>query len=93
MSEQRDDAADVFQSIGPGQSIGPPLLGLAITVFEPDHDAQTQVENGSQNTLVSIRLEFSDLMDCNSVTQSMSFNLSSSGHGGTPVIDSNSVQC
>ena len=91
MSEQRDDAADGFRSISPGRSMGPPLP--AVISFEPGHDARIQVENGSQNTSVAIRFEFSDLMDFNSVTQSMSFNLSSSGYGDTPAIDPNSVQC
>ena len=41
----------------------------------------------------SILLEFSDLMDCNSVTQSMNFTLASSGKGSTPTVNSGSVQC
>ena len=80
-----------FKILVPVDQWVPPIP--AVTKFDPGHDARLQVENGSQNTSVSIRFEFSDLMDCNSVTQSMSFNLSSSGHGGTPAVDTNSVQC
>ena len=81
-----------FKVLVPVEQWAPPLP--AATKFVPGHDARIQVQEGSQNsTTVNIRFEFSDPMDCDSVTQSMSFNMSSSGHGGTPTIATNSVQC
>ena len=66
----------------------------AATKFAPGHDARIEVQDGSQNrTTVDIRFEFSTPMDCDSVTKSMSFNMSSSGHGGTPTIAQGSVKC
>ena len=80
-----------FKILVPVDQWVPPIP--AVTTFDTCHDARIQVENGLQNTSVSIRFEFSALMDCNSVSQSMSFNLSSSSLGGTAAIDPNSVQC
>lgn len=42
---------------------------------------------------MSIYFESSDQMDCDSVTQPMFFNMSSSGHGGTPTIVTGSIKC
>lgn len=71
--------------------VGPPP---ALTRFTPGHDARINVEPGDANaTTVDISLEFSFAMDCNSVTQSISFNMSSSGTGGNPSIQQGSVQC
>ena len=70
----------------------PPLP--AVSKFVPGHDARIEVQDNATNrTTVDIYFEFSDLMDCDSVAESMSFNMSSSGHGGTPTIASGSVQC
>jgi alpha-1,3-glucan synthase len=81
-----------FKVLVPVDQWVPPLP--TVTKFVPGHDARIEVQDGSQNrTTVTIRFEFSDLMDCDSVTQSMSLNISSSGHGSTPTISTNSVQC
>ena len=81
-----------FKVLAPIDQWVPPLP--AVTKFNPGHDARIEVQDGSQNrTAVNIQFEFSQPMDCQSVTQSMSFNMSSSGHGGNPTIDTNSVQC
>ena len=81
-----------FKVLVPAEQWVPPLP--AITKFVPGHDTRIEVQDGAQNrTTVDIRFEFSDPMDCDSVTQSVSFNMSSSGHGGTPSIATGSVQC
>lgn len=73
------------------QWVGP---SPALTGFSPGHDARINVESGDANaTTVDIRLEFNVPMDCTSVTNAISFNMSSSGHGSAPSIDTNSVKC
>ena len=63
------------------------------TKFVPGHDAQIEVQEGSQNsTSVDIHFEFSDPTDCDSVTQLMSFNVPSSGCGSTPMVAQASVR-
>jgi alpha-1,3-glucan synthase len=81
-----------FKVLVPVDQWVPPLP--VATKFVPGHDARIEVQEGSQNgTSVDIRFEFSDPMDCDGVTQSMSFNMSSSGHGGSPAIAVGSVKC
>ena len=81
-----------FKILVPADQWLPPLP--AVTKFTPGHDARIEVQDGSPNrTTVNVRFEFSDPMDCDGVTQSMSFNMSSSGHGGNPAIVPGSVQC
>jgi alpha-1,3-glucan synthase len=59
----------------------------ALTGFTPGHDARIHAEQGDANaTSVDIRLEFNVPMDCTSVTNSISFNISSSGHGSVPTL-------
>ncbi|KAM5531218.1 hypothetical protein V8D89_015136, partial [Ganoderma adspersum] len=66
----------------------PPML----TKFTPGHDARIQAEAGDANaTTVQISLEFSLPMDCNSVTNGMSFTLV--GNGSAPTVDQTSVKC
>jgi alpha-1,3-glucan synthase len=66
----------------------------ALTEFIPGHDARIEVDDNSTNpNSTAIRIEFSDLMDCNSVTQSMNFTLASSGKGSTPSVNVDSIQC
>ena len=66
----------------------------ALTKFTPGHDARIEVTDGSSNpNSIDVQIEFSDLMDCNSVTQSINFTLASSGKGSTPSVKSGSVQC
>jgi alpha-1,3-glucan synthase len=63
----------------------------ALTKFTPGHDARIASEtNGST---LAISFEFNTVMSCNGVTQALSLNMSSSGHGSNPTINSNSVQC
>ena len=66
----------------------------SLTKFTPGHDARIEVDENSANpNSVNVRIEFSDPMDCNSVTQSMNFTLASSGKGSTPSVNSDSVHC
>jgi alpha-1,3-glucan synthase len=68
----------------------PPML----TRFLPGHDARIEVTRGQSNaTIVDIVLEFNTAMSCENVTQSLSFNMSSSGIGGQPVLNLSSVVC
>lgn len=81
-----------FKVLVPADQWVPPLP--TVTKFVPGHDARIEVQEDSPNrTTVDIRFEFSDPMDCDSVTQSMSFNMSSSGQGGAPTIAQGSVTC
>ncbi|TFK76403.1 hypothetical protein BDN72DRAFT_234531 [Pluteus cervinus] len=64
----------------------------ALTAFNPGHDARLLVNPGDANaTNVDISIEFNTEMGCDSVTNSMSFNMSSSGKGGPPSVSN--VQC
>lgn len=67
----------------------------ALTKFSPGHDARIEVTSNSSNpNSIDVQIEFSDLMDCNSVTQSMNFTLASSGKGSSsPSVNSGSVVC
>lgn len=66
----------------------------AMTKFSPGHDARIQAEQSDTNaTTIDISLEYNVEMDCSSVTSAISFNMSSSGHGGSPTINQNSVAC
>lgn len=68
----------------------PPML----TRFLPGHDARIQVTPGDTNaTTIDIVLEFNVPMSCTSITSSLKFNMSSSGIGGQPVLDSSTVVC
>jgi alpha-1,3-glucan synthase len=66
----------------------------AMTRFLPGHDARILAEAGQANaTTADIVIEFSTPMDCDSVTSAISFNMSSSGHGGNPTILASSIKC
>lgn len=66
----------------------------ALTGFLPGHDARVHVESGDANaTTVDFTLEFNMPMDCDSVTASLSFNMSASGHGSAPTINTGSIKC
>lgn len=66
----------------------------ALTKFTPGHDARIQVSDNSTNsTSINVQIEFSDLMDCTSVSQSINFTLASSGKGSTPSVQAGSVVC
>lgn len=63
--------------------MNPPML----TKFTPGHDHRLLVQDGDANaTTVDITLEFSQAMDCASVTRSITLNMASSGHGSAPTI-------
>ncbi|KAF9069108.1 modular protein with glycoside hydrolase family 13 and glycosyltransferase family 5 domains [Rhodocollybia butyracea] len=71
-----------FKALVPqGNWIPPPA---AITAFHPGHDSR--IDSNTTGNDVPISLEFSLPMDCNSVTNSITFNLSSSSSGSTPTI-------
>ena len=56
----------------------------ALSKFTPGHDARIKVDdNSSSPNSVDVQIEFLDLMDCDSVTQSINFTLASSGKGST----------
>jgi alpha-1,3-glucan synthase len=58
-----------------------------ITHFSPGHDARLYAEVGDANaTSIDISFEFNTQMDCDSVTNSITLNMSSSGHGGKPTL-------
>ncbi|KAH7889233.1 glycoside hydrolase family 13/glycosyltransferase family 5 protein [Phlebopus sp. FC_14] len=68
----------------------PPML----TRFLPGHDARITAIPGDPNaTNINIILEFNVAMACNSVTNSITLNMSSSGIGGQPTLDTNTVVC
>lgn len=61
----------------------PPVL----TKFVPGHDNRILANAGDVNaTTVDISLEFNVVMSCDSVTNSVSFNMSSSNKGSNPTI-------
>lgn len=65
-----------------------------LTKFVPGHDHRILVTKDQANaTTIDISLEFSIEMNCDSVMQSMSFNMSSSGKGGTPRLVDSSIKC
>jgi alpha-1,3-glucan synthase len=81
-----------FKALVPEAEWVPPRP--ALTRFLPGHDARILVEPGEINaTSLDITLEFSVEMNCDSVTNSLSLNVSSSGKGGIPSIDRNSIKC
>ncbi|KAG8962311.1 Cell wall alpha-1,3-glucan synthase ags1 [Tulasnella sp. 419] len=66
----------------------------ALTKFEPGHDHRILVtEEQANRTSIQIAFEFNTVMSCDSVTNSLSFNMTSSGLSGTPSIRQGSVQC
>ena len=67
--------------------------GPMVTKFVPGHDARlnSTVQLGQQET-VPIELHFSEPMDCDSITNNMSFN-STTEDGKLPSIEEGSVQC
>ena len=66
----------------------------ALTKFSPGHDARIEVTNSSSSpNSINVQIEFSDLMNCDSVTKSINFTLASSGKGSTPSVNTGSVQC
>lgn len=65
-----------------------------LTKFVPGHDHRILVTKDQVNaTTIDISLEFSLEMNCDSVQQSMSFNMSSSDKGGIPRLVDGSIKC
>ncbi|THH17817.1 hypothetical protein EW146_g3074 [Bondarzewia mesenterica] len=63
----------------------------ALTTFLPGHDAR--IDSSANSSTVTVRFEFNMAMDCNSVTNSLSLNMSSSGKGSTPTFSQSAVTC
>jgi alpha-1,3-glucan synthase len=63
----------------------------ALTKFSPGHDAR--ISSDTNGTTVTVSFEFNTVMNCAGVTQALSLNMSSSGHGGNPTFNNNSVTC
>jgi len=81
-----------FKAFVPVDQWVPPLP--ALTRYVPGHDARIQVEAGSANaTSLDISFEFNTPMNCDSVTNAMSFNMSSSGIGGNVTVLQSSIVC
>jgi len=79
-----------FKALVPVEQWTPPLP--ALTKFVPGHDHRILANPTDVNaTTVDISFEFNVQMDCDSVTKSLSLNMSSSGKGGNPTI--NGVRC
>jgi alpha-1,3-glucan synthase len=81
-----------FKALVPeGIWVAPPP---ALTKFVPGHDARIRAEADSANaTNVDVRFEFNVEMNCDSVTNSLSLNMSSSGKGSTPKVNRGSIRC
>jgi len=81
-----------FKALVPVAQWVPPLP--ALTKFVPGHDARIHAEAGDANaTSLNVSLEFDVAMSCDSVTNSMTFNMSSSGVGANPTILQSSIVC
>jgi alpha-1,3-glucan synthase len=81
-----------FKALVPVAQWVPPLP--ALTKFTPGHDARIHAEAGDANaTSLDISFEFNVAMSCTSVTNSMTFNMSSSGIGGNPTVLQSSIVC
>ena len=63
----------------------------ALTKFLPGHDSR--ISSDTNATTLTISFEFNTVMSCTGVTQALSLNMSSSGHGSNPTFDPNSVSC
>ncbi|KAF8625783.1 hypothetical protein AX15_005173 [Amanita polypyramis BW_CC] len=71
-----------FKALVPENIWVPPLP--AVTKFKPGHDYRLLATPSDPN--VDITLEFNVPMDCDSVTNSISFTMASSGKGSNPTI-------
>ncbi|TFY76274.1 hypothetical protein EWM64_g7737 [Hericium alpestre] len=63
----------------------------ALTRFLPGHDAR--LDSSVNSSSITISFEFNSVMDCGSVSDALSFNMSSSGKGSNPTFDKNAVKC
>ncbi|KZV90231.1 glycoside hydrolase family 13 and glycosyltransferase family 5 protein [Exidia glandulosa HHB12029] len=81
-----------FKALVPADAWSPPPPML--TKFEPGHDFRIRAEEGDSNaTVVEIAFEFSVPMSCDGVTGGFSMQMFSSGVGGNPSLDQDSVLC
>ncbi|KAL0581705.1 hypothetical protein V5O48_000287 [Marasmius crinis-equi] len=76
-----------FKMLVPADQWTAPLP--ALTKFSPGHDARILSTKGIDD--IDISLEFNTEMDCDKVTNSISLEMSSSGHGDVPTISG--VKC
>ncbi|KAF8258343.1 hypothetical protein EI94DRAFT_1622890 [Lactarius quietus] len=65
----------------------------ALTKFSPGHDARIMSDPSRANNPVTVTFEFNTIMSCTSVTNALTLNMSSSGHGSNPTFDPSSVMC
>jgi alpha-1,3-glucan synthase len=65
----------------------------ALTKFSPGHDARIPSDPSGTNNSVTITFEFNTVMSCTGVTNALTLNMSSSGHGGNPTFDPSTVTC
>ena len=81
-----------FKALVPEASWVPPMPMM--TKFLPGHDHRIMVAAGDPNaTNIDISFEYNVAMDCNSVTNSLTFKWSSSGKGGNVTVDPSSITC
>ncbi|KAJ8521655.1 hypothetical protein ONZ45_g1682 [Pleurotus djamor] len=81
-----------FKALVPQEIWTQPLPQMS--KFTPGHDHRILVADGQSNaTNVNVTFEFNVEMNCDSVKNSMSFNISSSGIGRQPSIVEDSVKC
>ncbi|KZT42041.1 glycoside hydrolase family 13/glycosyltransferase family 5 protein [Sistotremastrum suecicum HHB10207 ss-3] len=66
----------------------------ALSRFVPGHDARIIRESNDPNaTTIFVSLEFTQQMDCTSVTNGLTLNMASSGNSTNPTVDQNSINC
>lgn len=81
-----------FKALVPVSSWVSPLP--IMTKFTPGHDHRIMVAAGDPNaTNIDVSFEYNIEMDCNSLTNALTFQTSSSGKGGNVTVDPNSIKC
>lgn len=82
-----------YKALVPSDSWVTPIP--AFTKFTPGNDARIEVNANSSNTnSIDVQIEFLDLMDCDSITQSMNFTIASSRKASSsPLVNLGLVQC
>ena len=81
-----------FKALVPATSWVPPLPMM--TKFSPGHDHRIQTVAGDPNaTNVDISFEYNVAMNCDSITNGLTFQMSSSGKGGNVTFNAANVQC
>ncbi|KAF8580884.1 glycosyltransferase family 5 protein [Ramaria rubella] len=81
-----------FKALVPEASWVPPPP--VMTKFSPGHDQRIQTEAGDVNaTNIAISFEYNLEMNCQSLTNALTFNMSSSGQAGNVSFNADAVQC